>query len=383
MDFNKTDEQVLLLDSVREWCNQNINEEKMKAWYKAGGVSDDLYQSWADAVFAALGVPEEYGGTPVDNLTLMMLTEEVSRAAGGWMALPGNVLLLWDLMEIGTPEQVKLIAEPYMKTGKGQASMALSEPGAGSDNQGMTTVAKEIDGKIHITGQKTWVSNGASQPYVLVIAKDEDPSRENKNFSLWMMPLDTPGITTSPLTKIGNHIFPMYDMYFDDVVVDKSALVGERGKGFLGLMKNFEIERILVPARCLGIAQACMEDAAAYTTQRQTFGKPIASYQLIQEKLTDMEIKLRNSRNMIYHAAWKVDNGESIQLDQALIKRYASVALTQVCDDAIQIFGGLGYTEDTRVGRGMLDCRGMMIGGGTPEIMVHIAGRLLAKQYAK
>ena len=159
--------------------------------------------------------------------------------------------------------------------------------------------------------------------------------------------------------------------------------IGEPGKGFFNLMKNFETERCLIVAQCIGTAQAAMDDAAAYVTERQAFGHPIADYQLIQLKLTEMETALQNARNMLYKTLWKMDNGQSVRIDSALLKRYAGKACTEVASEAMQIYGGLGYTDETRIGRIWVDLRGMQIAGGTDEIMVYIAGRQLAKKYAR
>lgn len=175
---------------------------------------------------------------------------------------------------------------------------------------------------------------------------------------------------------------PFCEVYFDDVKVTEDMRVGKEGEGFKNLMKNFEMERCLIVAQCLGCAQAAMDDAAAYVSERQTFGKPIASNQLIMLKLTEMETALQNTRNLLYKTLWKMDQGESIRIDSALLKRYGAQQCTMVADEAIQIYGGLGYTDEVRLGRIQADIRGMRIAGGTDEIMVYIAGRQLAKQYA-
>jgi alkylation response protein AidB-like acyl-CoA dehydrogenase len=200
---------------------------------------------------------------------------------------------------------------------------------------------------------------------------------------MWLVPLSRDGVSTASLHKIGDQIEPFCDIYFDSVVLTEADRVGARGVGFKNLMKNYETERCLIISRILGIAQAAMDDAAAYVSERVTFGKPIASYQLIQEMLVEMEIKLQNTRNMLYKTLWKIDNGQSVRIDSALLKRYGAQACTEVCDMALQIYGGLGFTTETRLGRCLMDCRGMRIAGGTDEIMVYIAGRLLAKQYTR
>ena len=255
--------------------------------------------------------------------------------------------------------------------------------GAGSDNRSMTTVAKkQADGTYKLSGQKTWVTMGEKLPYTIVVAKDEDPSRENRNMSLWYIPMDTPGVSTASLHKIGQQCIPFCEVYFDDVVVTEEQRMGKPGEGFMMLMKNFEVERSFIVAEQVGLAQAALEDAAKYANQRIAFGKPITKLQMIQEKLCDMEIKVQNTRNMLYKTLWKLDNGESVQLDSAMLKRYGCSECFQVADMALSIYAGLGYTTEVRIGRIWADLRGNMFGGGTHEVMAYIAGRQVAKKYA-
>jgi len=148
-------------------------------------------------------------------------------------------------------------------------------------------------------------------------------------------------------------------------------------------MKNFEWERCVLLAELLGEAQAAMDDACAWTNERQQFGVGIKTFQLVQEHIVEMQIALTNTRNFLYRTCWKLDNGIPVNNDAAMLKRYGAPALTDVCSRALQLMGGLGYTDATRVSRLMLDCRGFQIGGGTVEIMVHIAGRGILKEYAK
>jgi alkylation response protein AidB-like acyl-CoA dehydrogenase len=383
MDFKKTDEQELLLESVREFFERNTSEEKVQQWVKDHDAPVELTKGYLDAGFGFLGLPEEYGGTPVDRLTMVLLIEEVHRRAAVTTPFVLNSVAMFDICEFGSREQVEFCMDIYNKTGKPCFAMAISEPGAGSDNSAMATTAKKVDGKIILNGQKTWVTNGEHTPYLLIFAKDEDPSPQNRSISMWLIPKNLPGVSTSGLGKIGQTMTPFCDVYFDNVVIEESCLVGERGKGFINLMKNFEFERLLGSAQSLGLAQAAMDDAAAYASQRVQFGQSIGKFQLIQEKLTDMEIKLQTIRNFLYKTAWELDNGIPVQLTSALVKRYAGKTATEVCSEAMQIFGGLGYTTETRVGRLWQDCRGNQIAAGTDEIMVHIAGRQLLKKYAK
>ena len=378
MDFSYTDEQELLVQSIKEFCERNLDEDKIKEMYANHGMSDELIMAYLDAGFGLMGIPEELGGIPCDRVTLGLLTEEFAHYAGCVTPFLNNTLAMCDMIDFGSEEQVSLCMEEYLKTGKPIFSLGFSEPGAGSDNSAMSATAKkQADGTY-----KTWVTQGEVFPYIFVVAKDEDPSRSNPEMSMWLVPIDSEGISTAPLHKIGQQIMPFCEVYFDGVVLTEEMRVGRPGEGFKNLMKNFEMERCLIVAQCLGCAQAAMDDAAAYASQRETFGKPIASNQLIQLKLTEMETALQNTRNMLYRTLWKMDQGYSIRTDSALLKRYGAQECEKVADEALQIYGGLGYTDEVRLGRIHADLRGMRIAGGTDEVMVHIAGRQLAKQYA-
>lgn len=384
MDFAYTDEQELLVESIQEFCDRYIDEQKVTEMYDNLGMSDELIKAYLDAGFGLMGIPEEQGGVPCDRVTLGLLTEEFAHRAGCVTPLMNNTLAMCDMIDFGSPEQVDMCMQAYMETGKPIFSLGFSEPGAGSDNASMTSVVrKQADGTYVLSGQKTWVTQGEVFPYVLVVAKDEDPAPQNHKMSMWLVPLESEGLTTAPLHKIGQQIMPFCEMYFDDVKLTEDMRVGDEGAGFKNLMKNFEMERCLIIAQCLGCAQAAMDDAAAYVSERTTFGQPIANYQLIQLKLTDMEIALQNTRNMLYKTLWKMDNDEPIRIDSALLKRYGAQQCAMVASEALQIYGGLGYTTETRIGRIWKDLRGHQIAGGTDEIMVYIAGRQLAKAYAR
>lgn len=383
MDFRKTEEQELLLESLKEFIDRYAPEASVKEWYANHEVPDAIAKEFVSAGFGFLGLPEEYGGTPCDMVTLMMFAKEISHLTAGTMPFISNILNMYDMMLLGTPQQIKQAMDAYEATGRSCFSLAISEPQAGSDNSAMSTTAKRVGDKIILNGSKTFVTHGDVAPMTIIVAKEEDPSRENRNMSMYMVPLDSKGISTSRLQKIGQGTTSFCEMYLDNVECDESCLVGEKGKGFMQLMQNFEIERLLICAQALGLAEAAMEDAAAYASQRVQFNQPIYKFQQIQQMLTDMETKIINMQNMLYMCAWQHDNGESIRLSSALAKRYICMTATEVCSDAMQIFGGIGYTTETRVSRCWQDSRGWQFAGGTNEVMVHIAGRQIIRKYTK
>lgn len=383
MDFSLTDEQQLMLENLREFCDRWVTEEKIRKWYEDRRVEPEVCRAYLDAGFGYMFLPEEYGGIPGDAVTLALVVEELMRCTGATMPFMSYGLAMYDLAEFGNEEQVKAGMEVYQQTGEQCFSLALSEPCAGSDNQSMiSTVHWNDDGTVTLNGTKTMVSHAETAPWIMFIGKDEDPSHDNRSMSMFLVPKDTPGITMAPLHKIGQTITNFDEVYFDNVVVSQDTLLGEKGNGFKQLMRNFELERIMLSAHSLGLAQAALEDATRYAAQRETFQQKLYKHQIIQQKLTDMEIKVQNMRNMLYRTAWEFDQGMSVRLDSALMKRYLSTTCTEVASDALQIFGGIGYTTESRIGRIWIDCRGDSFAGGTEEIMVHIAGRQIIKKYA-
>ena len=173
---------------------------------------------------------------------------------------------------------------------------------------------------------------------------------------------------------------PTYEVYLENVVVEEKDIIGKEGEAFKQLMRNFEMERLMMAVAILGMAECAYEDAAKYANQRVQFGKPIGTRQLIQEKIVNMKIKIMNMKNLCYQCAWEKDQGISIRNASALCKLYCAQAGNEVIDDALQIMGGIGYTQDCRISRLWRDARNYRIGGGTDEIMIHIAGRGLLKE---
>ena len=252
MEFTLTEEQRLLKQGIAEWCRKTMPEEKIQEWYRNRGIDPAVAKSWVDSGYGMLGIPEEYGGTPCDKLTLCLAIEELCHA-GGNIPMAPNALLNFNILEFGNKEQIADAMEYYRRVGTPKQSHAISEPNAGSDNRNMTTTTTEdSSGRIHLNGTKTWCTNGEWFPGFIVAAKEEDPSRDNKIMSLWVVDKDTPGISVEKLNKIGMQIAPFSMVHFDDVVIDKSQALGERGKGFYNLMKNFEFERCVLIAELLG-----------------------------------------------------------------------------------------------------------------------------------
>lgn len=384
MDFRKTEEQELLLESIDEFFAQgDFDENYIQKCEAEQRPIKEFKLAAIEAGFGLLGIPEKFGGVEVDTQTLIMVGEQVY--SHGFPSGLGAMLQVDDMLNFGTPEQQKKVIDCLL-AGDGMGfCLGLSEPQAGSDSNAITTSFERRDGKVVINGHKAFCTDADRAKYMLCMTRDfsKKDVPPNKAMTTWLVPMDSPGITVKPMHKVGHRTRSMCEVYLDNVVIDESDMVGEEGKGFFTIMKNFEVERLVIAADSLGIAVCCYNDALKYATQRVQFGKTIGSFQLIQEKLCDMYIKIENMRNFLYKTAWKKDNGMSIRIDANLCKLYCAQSGFEVADDAMQILGGIGYTEDHRVARLWRDARMHRIGGGTDQIMVHIAGRALQKEITK
>ena len=385
MDFTLTDEQQLLIESAKEYAERYFDEEAQRAAYDNHHISIEQAMAYREAGFMHLGLPEEVGGVPVDKLTEILLVEKLHEYTGCILPFVTDFNTITDVIDFGTEAQQAMVMDAIENVESTCiACSAISEPAAGSDNNAMTChTKKQPDGTYLLNGQKTWVTLGEHAVYSVVIAKDEDPSYENKEYSLWLVKNDSPGYSTGTLHKIGQEIVPFCDQFFDNVVLHEEDRIGPAGQGWKLLMKKFEFERVLVVAQALGQAQAAMDDAAAYASERICFGKPIANIAQIQQHLVEMEVILQNVRTMLYKVTWMLDQGESVRIEGSLLKYYACPKCVEVADRALKIYAALGYTDEVRVGRIWKDLRGYEMAGGTPEIMSYIAGRQLVKKYKK
>jgi alkylation response protein AidB-like acyl-CoA dehydrogenase len=379
MDFRRTEEQELLIENLRELLDRECPESYVKELDAKHEYPEKLVKAMVDNGFGLLGIPEEYGGVEVDISTQMMVSEEIARH-GAPAYLFGSALSIDDVLTFGSDEQKKATME-CAKAGKMAFCLGFSEPQAGSDTNAITTTATRRNGKVYINGQKTFTSFATQTPYMLCITRDFDVEDIWHSFSMWWVPMDAPGVTTSIIGKIGWNMSATSEVYLNDVEIEEKDLVGVEGNGHIQLMKNFETERALMAAAALGQAECAFDDAAKYATQRVVFGKTIGTYQMIQEKLVQMAIKIENMRNYVYKTAWEKDSGISIRYSSALCKLYCAQASFEVIDDALQILGGLGYSNESRVSRLWRDNRMTRIGGGTDEIMIHIAAKGILNSY--
>jgi crotonobetainyl-CoA dehydrogenase len=321
--------------------------------------------------------PPEHGGLDENAMTTFTAAwEEILR-------MGGNAACIWAsttypvVLREGNQKQID-IANRLMATNKVLICNSATEPGAGSDLGAMTTTYTLKDGKYYLNGQKTFATDALYSEYIILTALDAETKTKYTNF---FFRADLPGITINPLDKLGLRTNSACEIYLDNVEIELDDMLGEEGKGFDMQKNDFNVERVISGLYCYGYAYCAYEDAAKYANQRVQFGQPIARQAVIQWKLGEMAIKLENMKNMIYEGSERVDNNTLEQGYAAMCKYYCVRAAEEVCNDAIQILGGIGICGEHRAARAWRDCRASRISGGTDEMMMRTLGRTIVKKY--
>jgi alkylation response protein AidB-like acyl-CoA dehydrogenase len=331
-----------------------------------------------------LNIPEEYGGAAVDTTTFAKIFEEISR---GWMGLAGvigsNSVMCDVVVRFGTEEQKRRFL-PAMAAGDKRGGLCLTEANAGTDLQNIATTAVREGAVYRIHGSKMWITNGRHGNTFLLLAKT-DPAAQpaHRGMSAFIIEKGAPGLNVSrDIEKLGYKGVETCELHFDNFPVPAENLVGGlEGLGFKQVMTGLESERLNVAARGLGIARAAFEEAIRYAQRRVTFGKPIAEYQTIQNKLADMATRIEASRLLVYSAAEKRDRGERCDLEAGMAKLFATETAAEVSLEAMRILGGNGYSKDFPVERYYRDAPLLVIGGGTNELQRLIIARNLLRKY--
>jgi alkylation response protein AidB-like acyl-CoA dehydrogenase len=333
-----------------------------------------------------LAVPEEFGGTAVSMQCYVLVTEELSR---GWMSLAGamggHTVVVKLLLQFGTDAQ-KQAWLPRLATGEVRATMALTEPGGGSDLQALTTTAR-LDGsgpdaEYVVDGAKTWISNARRAGLTALLCKT-DPAAQPTSHGISVLLVEPgPGLTVSrDLPKLGYKGVEACELVFDGYrTAAANVLGGVPGRGFAQMMKGLETGRLQVAARALGVGRAAFEDALAYAQVRESFGKPIWKHQSIGNYLADMATSLEAARQLTLYAAREYDAGRRVDLEAGMAKLFASETAMKVALDAVRIHGGYGYSTEFDVERYFRDAPLMIVGEGTNEIQRNVIIRQLIER---
>lgn len=375
-------EEAMLVDTVRAFIDRDVKPSVREVEHANAYPEAWIEQMKRIGIFG-LAVSEEYGGSPVSMPCYVQVTQELAR---GWMSLAGamggHTVVAKLLTLFGTEEQ-KTAYLPAMATGELRATMALTEPGGGSDLQSMSTTALVSEaGGLRINGAKTWITNARRSGLIALLCKTDPAARpRHKGISIVLVQ-PGPGLTVSrDLPKLGYKGVESCELSFDDYRVPVSAVLGSRlGEGFSQMMKGLETGRIQVAARALGVATAALEDALAYAQQRESFGQPIWKHQAVGNYLADMATKLTAARQLTRYAAERYDSGQRCDMEAGMAKLFASEVAMEIALNAVRIHGGYGYSTEYDVERYFRDAPLMIVGEGTNEIQRNvIAGQLVAR----
>jgi alkylation response protein AidB-like acyl-CoA dehydrogenase len=387
-----TDEETMLVSTVRAFIDRDVKPTVRDVEH-----ANEYPEAWIEQMkrigIYGLAIPEEYGGSPVSTRCYVLVTQELSR---GWMSLAGamggHTVVAKLLALFGTEEQKRKYL-PLMATGEPRATMALTEPGGGSDLQNMKTTALADGDELVINGSKTWISNARRSGLIALLCKTDPAAKPaHKGISVVLVEhgeaapglgiAPSPGLTVSrDLPKLGYKGVESCELTFDDCRVPASAILGgEPGKGFAQMMKGLETGRIQVASRALGVATAALEDALRYAQERESFGRPIWKHQAVGHYLADMATKLTAARQLTLYAADRYDAGERADMEAGMAKLFASEVAMEIALNAVRVHGGYGYSTEFDVERYFRDAPLMIVGEGTNEIQRNvIAGQLVAR----
>ncbi|MGL4608875.1 MAG: acyl-CoA dehydrogenase family protein [Trueperaceae bacterium] len=367
------DFQVACRAFVRDKIMPFVEEaERTKAFPK------HLWKPLAHQGFLGIGFPEQFGGSgETDSLALAIVSEELAKASGGIAITPLASAYLGGpyLAKFGTPEQQRLYLAP-MIAGEMVAGIAITEPGTGSDVAGLRTTATPTEGGYFLNGTKIFITNGGIADWLIVAVKT-NPNERHKGITLFLVKPHDAGFTVGrPLEKMGWHSSDTRELIFENCFVPTERVVGEIGRGFYQIASAFQTERIVLAGMAVGHAQACLDDALEYAKVREAFKTTIGKFQAIRHKLAQMAIKVNLARLLVYQAAAQLDSGSKDSLTPvSMAKTYCAQVANEVADDAVQIFGGMGFCEETRVALHYRDARILRIGGGTDEIMYEVIAK--------
>ncbi|MCI3929602.1 acyl-CoA dehydrogenase family protein [Streptomyces sp. AN091965] len=369
-------------DAVRRLAKDFVAREiapHAAAWDRAEGVDKAIVRKLGDVGFLGLTIDEEYGGSGGDHLAYCLVTEELGRGDSSVRGIVSVSLgLVAKSVAAWGDEEQKRRWLPGLTSGTAVGCFGLTEPGTGSDAGNLATRAvRDSDGSYVIDGTKMFITNGTWADVVLLFARTND-TPGHRGVSAFLVPTDTPGLTRRAVHgKLGLRGQATAELVLQGVKVPASALLGPEGKGFSVAMAALAKGRMSVAAGCVGIAQAALDAAVAYATEREQFGRSIAHHQLVQELLSDIAVDVDAARLLTWRVADLVDRGLPFATESSKAKLFASEAAVRAANQALQVFGGYGYIDEYPVGKLVRDARVMTLYEGTSQIQKLVIGRAL------
>jgi alkylation response protein AidB-like acyl-CoA dehydrogenase len=381
MDFELSEQQAAFRDLIRDFARRTISPVA-KEWEHAGRYPTEIVEEMKTMGLFGMLVPENYGGIGIDAVSYAIVFEEIAKA---WMGIAGilgsHSLATRMLAKDGTDDQRKRWL-PDLATGKRRSGIALTEPGAGSDLQGITTVARRDGNHYIVNGAKTWITNARyADPLPVLVKTDPNAEPRHKGMTLLMIEQGTPGFSVgNDLGKLGYKGPESSEVFLIDCRVPvENVLGGKEGQGLKQALSALEFGRVNIAGRAVGVAQASLDKALAYACDRRAFGRPIADFQAIQLKLADMATEVQAARLLTWWAATALDARPRADLETGMAKLFASEVCIKASLECMRIHGGYGYSTELEVERLYRDAPLMAIGEGTNDILRTIIARQLVR----
>jgi len=373
--YNETHEAVA--QSVRRFIEREVMPN-IDAWEDARELPRELHKKAAEAGILGLGYPEEFGGHSegFDIFHSMTQSEELARPGAGGLgaSLMTHGIGLPPILKMGSEEMKRRIA-PAVLGGEKIIALAITEPSGGSDVAQIRTKAERVGNKYVVNGSKMFITSGMRADYYTVAVRTGGAGMGG--ISLMLVEKGMPGFTQTPLEKMGWHCSDTAALYFDNVEVPPENMIGPENGGFIGIMQNFNSERLGMAMGCCAMARVCLEEAVDWAKTRETFGKRLAQHQSIRIKLADMARQIEATQAWVDLCAWQHREGKGRPADYAMLKVQATRMLEHVAREAAQVLGGASYLKGSKVERIYREVRVNAIGGGSEEIMLDLAGRQL------
>jgi len=369
MDFAPTEEQKMIREMCREFADNEL-APKAEQVDRDRVFPAEQVKRMAELGLMGVCVPEEYGGAGMDTVSYAIAVEEIASgcASSSLVMAVNNSLSCGPINDWGTPEQKKEWLTP-LASGQKLGCFALTEANAGSDAANLSSTAELKGDNYLVSGNKLFISNAGEADTCILFAITDKTVGKHKGISAFVADMKTPGLSISKHErKLGMHGCSTCEMVFENVKIPKENMLGKEGEGFKVAMKTLDGGRISIAAQAIGLAHAAFHKAVDFAKERVQFGKPIASKQAIQWMIAEMAIAVRSARWLTYHAAWLKDRGLPCNREAAMAKARAAEVSNFVCNKALQIHGGYGYTEDYQVERMLRDARITEIYEGTSEI---------------
>jgi acyl-CoA dehydrogenase len=366
------EEHELLRSQIRRFVNEEIKPHGLQ-WEQDGMVPRDVLRRMGELGFLGIRYPAEYGGSDMDTLATAVLAEELGRSTFSGVAI--TVLVHTDMASVhlynAGSQALKDRFMPDVVAGRKIVAVGVTEPGAGSDVKGIRTTARRDGDSYLLNGAKMFITNGVHADLYCVAAITDSEMRPSQRISMLLVEKGTPGFRVGrALDKQGWRSSDTAELLFENCRVPAANLLGEEGRGFYAIMRNFQNERIVIGAMAMGEALAAIEITLDWVTQRQTFGAPLWSRQAIRHRLAMLAAKVEAGRQLVYHAAWLVTRGIDATKEVSMVKAYCGELVNEVMYACLQFHGGMGYMRESTIERMSRDARVQSIGGGTTEVML-------------